>query len=356
MLHYTELSLSAQTAYAQLFDAAMAAELSRTVASLNGSFARKQVKGREYWYFQYTDLSGVLRQIYIGPDSPAIQTLIAQRAAQGANDTLGAMGALARSAMALGGEPLLRRHFRVIRRLADYGFFRAGGVVVGTHAFLAYGNMLGVKWGDTSRTQDVDFAHAGKNISIALPSTIEVNTHDAIESLQMGLLPTGDFSGKAGGSYLNPKSPDFRLDFLTTLHRGGTKPYEHARLNVTLQPLKFMEFSLEGVVQAALFSEDGAVVVNLPHPARYCLHKLLVYGERHGSYVQKAHKDLLQAAALMTYLKEHRVWELQEAWKDLIGRGGGWTTRARQGVAALDKIAPELDAKRLLIIGSKAKR
>ena len=66
---FVELSLSAQTAYAQLFDATLASELSRSVASLRGSFARKTVKGRDYWYFQFTDLGGALRQLYVGPDA-----------------------------------------------------------------------------------------------------------------------------------------------------------------------------------------------------------------------------------------------------------------------------------------------
>ncbi|MHB9159186.1 MAG: GSU2403 family nucleotidyltransferase fold protein, partial [Thiobacillus sp.] len=186
MPRFTELSLSAQTAYAQLFDAASAAELSRSVANLAGSFAQKTVKGRVYWYFQHTDLTGVSRQIYVGPDTPEVRRLVELRAhAPGAD----ALRALARSAIALGCQPLMARHFRVIRRLLDHGFFKAGGVLVGTHAFLAYGNLLGVSWGDASRTQDVDFAHAGKSVSIALPSNIEVDVHRAIESLEMGFLP-----------------------------------------------------------------------------------------------------------------------------------------------------------------------
>ena len=60
-----------------------------------------------------------------------------------------ALGPLARSASVLGCTPVLPRHYRVIRRLADYGFFHAGGLLIGTHAFLAYGNMLGVRWGGT---------------------------------------------------------------------------------------------------------------------------------------------------------------------------------------------------------------
>ncbi len=150
-----------------------------------------------------------------------------------------------RSAIALGNAPVISRHYRVLRRLADFGFFAAGGLLVGTHAFLAYGNMLGVAWGDATRTQDIDFAHAGKKVSLALPSNLQVNTHGAIESLKMGFLPAQGLA-----SYVNPKEPDFRIDFLTTLHRGGDEPFEHPQLKVSLQPLRFMEFSLEQVEQA----------------------------------------------------------------------------------------------------------
>ncbi len=340
MLRFTELSLSAQTAYAQLFDAASATELSRSVANLAGSFAQKTVKGRVYWYFQHSDLTGKSRQIYVGPDTPEVRRLVELRADAPGVD---ALRALARSAIALGCQPLVARHFRVIRRLLDHGFFKAGGVLVGTHAFLAYGNLLGVIWGDASRTQDVDFAHAGKSLSIALPGNVEVNVHRAIESLEMGFLPISGIAGKAGPTYLNPKEPDFRLDFLTPRHRGGDTPIEHPQLHVTMQPLRFMEYSLENIVQVALFSTEGSGVVNVPHPARYALHKLLIYGERSGSFTQKANKDLAQAAALLSWFKIYRPWEVEEAWQDMVGHGKGWANRVKRGVEALDQSAPELD-------------
>jgi len=339
MPRYTELSLSAQTSYAQLFDATLASELSRTVAGLSGSFARKKVKARDYWYFQFTDLGGKLRQVYVGPDSDRIQSLVRESKA---SDRKPLLAPLARSAVALGCAPVLPRHFRVLRRLSEYGFFKAGGVLIGTHAFLAYGNMLGLHWGDASRTQDVDLAHAGKNMAIALPASLQVDAHAAIESLEMGLVPVVSLSSKAGATYLNPRDPDFRLDFLTTLHRGKQAPYEHAQLHIVLQPLKFMEYLLEDLAQAALFCDEGSIVVNVPSPARYALHKLLVYAMRTGSYLQKARKDLQQAAALLGFLKDHREWEVKSAWNDLAGRGRGWTTRFKQGVGALDKSAPEL--------------
>ena len=339
---YSELSSSAQTAYAQLVDAALVSEHARSVADLSGSFSSKIVKGNKYWYYQYSEPSGKLRQIFVGPDTEAINALIARKMQPSLASEL---GPLSGSAVALGCAGVLPKHLRVIRRLAEYGFFRAGGVLVGTHAFLAYGNMLGVRWGDASRTQDIDFAHAGKNLSLALPGNIEVQTHDAIESLQMGLLPVAGLSGKSGATYLSPRDPAFRLDFLTTLRRGGQAPYEHPQLHVMLQPLKFMEFSLMQVQQAAVFNRGDAVLVNVPHPARYALHKLLVYGEREGTFAAKSAKDLMQAASLLALFKEHRTWEVEEAWADLRNRGPGWLSRIKRGMTALERQYPELEIK-----------
>jgi hypothetical protein len=342
---FTELSAAAQTAYAQLLDAALSTEHLRSVADLPGSFAAKTVKARKYWYYQYTEPSGKLRQVYVGPDSEPVQRLMKQQSKPAAS---AALEPLARSAIALGCTPMVPRQFRVVRRLAEYGFFRAGGVLIGTHAFLAYSNMLGVRWGAQDRTQDIDFAHAGKSMALALPHNIEVNTDDAIASLEMGFLPIAGLSGKLGGTYLIPSEPEFRLDFLTPLHRKGEEAYEHPTLHITLQPLPFMEFSLEAVEQAVLFCPDGAVVVNVPDPARFALHKLLVHGERKGAFSAKSTKDLVQAAQLLAYLAEHRSTQVAEAYADLLSRGKGWKTRIAQGVAALSKRHPTLPALALL--------
>lgn len=348
---YTEQSLSAQTAYAQLLDAALGAERVRGFSDLQGSFNEKTVKGRKYWYFQYTEPSGKLHQLYVGPDGEPVQRLMAQKEAPSA---LTALGPLGRSAVALGNAAVLPRHYRVIRRLADYGFFRAGGVLIGTHAFLASGNSLGVRWGDASRTQDVDFAHAGKKLSLLLPNNVEVRTDKAIASLEMGFLPVHGLSGKTGGTYLIPAEPEFRLDFLTPLHRGGDTPYTHPQLHVTLQPLPFMEFSLEAVEQAVLFCDEGAVVVNVPSPERYALHKLVVYGEREGSFRIKSAKDLMQAACLLSFLWEHRHDSLEAALTDICARGKGWAARLKQGAAALQKAYPELPAGARLVEATTA--
>jgi hypothetical protein len=337
---FSALSATAQTAYAQLLDAAHAGDFARTVADLPGTFARKQVKGRTYWYYQFLDVSGRKRQVYVGPENERVLALVAAKSREGSRP---ALGALARSASALGNTSLLPRHFKVVQRLAEHGFFRAGGVLVGTHAFLSFGNMLGVRWAGGERTQDVDFAHAGKSLAIALPADVDVDVHEALQSLQMGLLPIEHSDGGTGATYLDPNDPDFQVDFLTPLHRGGAKPYRHPGLGISLQPLKFMEYLLEDVQQAVVFNGAGVALVNVPHPARYALHKLIVAGERPVSRAVKSNKDVQQAAALLSLLKAQAEDAVLEAHADLARRGPGWSKRLVQGKALLARAAPELD-------------
>ena len=209
---YVELTSSAQNAYADLFDSVLSSSVSNSVAGLNGSFGTKNVHKKKYWYFQYRDIDSSIKQIYIGPDSEKIRNLIALHQSHEGKP----IRMLAAAAIALGCNPLLPKHFRVIKRLSEYGFFKRGGILVGTHAFLTMCNMLGILPEERMQTQDVDFAHAGKNISVALPSNIKVETRTALESLEMGLIPISTFSGTEGARYLNPADPAFMVDFLTS--------------------------------------------------------------------------------------------------------------------------------------------
>ena len=138
-----------------------------------------------------------------------------------------------------------------------------------------------------------------------------------------------------------------RVDFLTSRTRSN-KPVTVPALNIALEPLKFMEFSLEGTTQGCVFGRTGACTVNLPAPERYAVHKLLVYGERPVAQRTKATKDLLQVAALASYFEQTgQANVFNAAWRDLVSRGRGWRSRARQGLAALVKLSPDLELKTL---------
>jgi hypothetical protein len=336
----TPLSASAQSAYAELLEVTRHQELTRSVENLSGSFNKKMVKGATYWYYQFRDSAGGnTRQIFVGRDSDTLRALVEKAKTKDTSQ----LDALAKSAMALGCAATTPAHFRIVRRLNEIGFFRAGGVLVGAHAFLAYGNALGVTWGDLARTQDIDFAHAGNDVELALPTSLMIDTKNAIESLEAGLLPVPGFRPwDKTASFVSKVDKQLRVDFLAPMAGGKEEVFEHRGLGVNLQPLRFLEFVLEDIDQSVIISAVGPVMVNVPDPARFALHKILVFVERRARNPQKAKKDLRQAAALIEALSEFRFDDLGKLWGELLDRGAGWRQRARKGLVALEELAPHL--------------
>jgi hypothetical protein len=336
---YRELPVSASTAYAQLHAAAMGLELDRDVSHLHGSFATKQVRGTTQWYFAFREPDQRIRQIYIGPDSDEVRALVERGRVEA---PIKSLKPLARSAATLGNATVQRKHLSVILRLNEFGFFRAGGVLIGTHAFLAFANQLGLHWLGSDQTADVDFAHAVRNVSIALPTNVDARPHAALTTMDEGFLPIVQYRGTAGGSYRKRDEPEFQVDFLTPQTSKTDEPIRVEHLDVALQPLRFMEFSLEQIEQATLLDPTGrCVVVSLPSPARYAVHKLLIVGERAGAYRAKIAKDLAQAASLIEYFVANDVDPLMEAWRDARARGPGWRKRTAEGLKALKLAAPD---------------
>jgi hypothetical protein len=343
MALHQEFTAAAQTAFAGVDDAARQADLKRSIADLPGGFAKKIVSGRAYWYYQVKTPDGALRQSYVGPDDAATQTLIKRHADPAAKLAQQQMLQITRAAIELGCADIPPKHARVIERLADSGLFSAGAILVGTHAFLAYQNILGVRWSAGTATLDLDFAHAGRNVSLALPENLKLDTTATIESLEMGFIPN-----QKNTSFKKADEPDFDLDFLTSRGRAGDAPVTVPRLNLTMQPLRFMELSLQDPMRSTLIARSGPIVVNLPRPQRYALHKLLVYGERPQNQRTKARKDVAQAAALIDYLLIHDTAEIAAMWLDVNARGPGWRKRLSQGFKAMMVLYPDYDFQRRL--------
>lgn len=328
---YRELPVAAQSAYAELYEQVQVAEASRSPAFLSGKIAWKTIKNRRYAYWAFKEIDGRKREYYLGPESPAIAAI--EMARERGAPALAQIARQAAAALAQGGTATPPKHFRIVKRLADYQFFHAGGLLVGTHAFLAIGNQLGVSWSEGTRTLDLDFAHNGPggNIAVALPADLQVNAAQALTSLEMGFLPALGGSKGLASQYVSEREGDLRIDFLTSPRRqeGDVAAPE---LGVALVPLKFMDYLLERPGQGVVIDRADACLVNLPDTARYGLHKLIVAYER-GARNPKYRKDILQALALIQWHLDHAPTLLADAWADLTSRGSGWEKRARDSLA-----------------------
>lgn len=281
--------------------------------------------------------AGCRVQVYIGPASdPAaledVQRIRAER------EAMRQATRLAKVARALGCAALTTQHGRVIEAITGSGFFAAGGLIGGTHAFLAYQNHLGVLWGSGETTMDLDFIVPGASTQLSKAETVDIST--AIQQLNMGFVER-----PAQGGFVKADEREFEIDLLTNISRAapaGSDPITIAGFNGRYQPMKFMELAFHDPVEMWVMVSDRLIKIRAPDPCDFTLHKLIVSHERKDSHPPKAAEDLVQAGCLMSALHELSPSSLETAYLGVISRGKGWRKRLESGLDRLSERIPEL--------------
>ena len=314
------------TLYSELLDQMIPAESAAVVEGmLLGSFTSKKIKGNTYWYLQRSEGSK-LRQIYLGPDSPelhrwmdkAARTREISKPDRIARVRLGKMlasgGASAEPASVL----------KVLKLLAESRVFHLGGVLIGTLAFRAYANVLGVRFQRAAlQTQDVDIAH-DRAIGVALArNTSSVELDKIIDRSGLNLHPVPPLDRKQPSTSFKVRGRDLRVDFLTPMAgRETSKATFLPAFGLSAKPLRFLDYLIKDPIQAIVLGSD-VVLVNIPSPARFALHKLWISAQRPAAFQAKAIKDRIQAEQLIEVLIDDRPDDLREAWEVLprnVGR------------------------------------
>lgn len=304
-----------------------------------GVVAKDLPSGR-YWYRQEPRPAGGRAQVYLGSaKDPAVLMEVSRlRARQEASRHASRM---ARAAKALGCAAVAPQHGRVIQAVAACGFFRTGGVIGGTHAFLAYQNHLGVLWGATETTMDLDFVvPRSKTVLMREHASAMVNVHKAIEHLGMGFVERSE-----QGGFVKGDEPSFEIDLLTTISRAapaGADPISIKGFEGRYLPLKFMELAFHEPLDLWVMISDRLVKVRVPDPGDFAMHKLIVAFERKDKQPTKAAKDLMQAGCLMAVLHEQSPSLLETAYLGVLRRGKGWRQRVELSLDRLVERLPEL--------------
>jgi len=331
-LNHHRLSESVSTLYAELLDQsilAAAEEATRGVPS--GTFTSKNIKGKTYWYLQRSE-GEHKRQTYIGADSPALNSWMQQvREKRHANKAdmsqrrrlcamLAAGGATTESAAVI----------KVLQLLSEARVFQLGGVLIGTLAFRTLANVLGVRFDQSAlRTQDVDIAQ-DPAIGVALArESSAVHLDKILTEADLGFQSIPTLDRKNSSTSFKIRGRDLRVDLLTPMRgRESSAPIYLPAYNLSAQPLRFLEYLIETPIQATVIATD-AVLVNLPDPARFALHKLWTSGKRSPAFQTKARKDLLQASQLLEVLLEDRPSDVIAAWEALKNYRGVEGPRCR---------------------------
>lgn len=323
---HTDLPGDIQTLYSDLLSLLRMKELERSFGHLSGGFAKKSVSGRTFWYFKTSEGFGGQKEFYVGPDSKETGRIMAAyaREREGVEREDAAISRMASMLRSGGAITVDAPSARVIKGLAAAGVFRLGGVLVGTHAYLALGNLLGVRWSSELRTQDIDLA-APRRLEVVVRQGA-ADIPKALEALQMGFLPVPGFHPSHPETSFKVRGQALRVDLLTPTKRQKSTPVPIPRFAAAAAPLMYLDYILEGAVEATVLN-GGATLVRVPDPARFALHKLAVAGERPVMDQAKAAKDRTQAAEVLGALAENRPGDIGLALEGLRKRKDGLLKR-----------------------------
>jgi hypothetical protein len=330
--------LETLTLYAELMEQLLAVETHRSIGTIPGCFTTKVVKSETYYYYQYSDPGGTLRQAYIGKKAAGLERVVERFLIERETfkeDKVRIQRLCAQ--LRMGGVLITdTASARVLKAFAESGIFHLHGVLVGTYAFAVLGNVLGVRWkGAATKTHDIDIAGAPK-MSVAIPN-IKADLPGILERLKMGFLPVPQLDPKNPSTSFKVRGKALRVDILTPeVDATDGSPKFIPAFNVAAQPLPFLDYLIENPEKGAVVN-GGGVLVNVPTPARYAFHKLIVSGERGVPMHDKIEKDLMQAAQVFSVLADERPGDLLLAWDEIKRRGRSWVNRVSAGVSAMAK-------------------
>lgn len=331
----TPLPLPIQTMYAELAERAQLGQMAEEFDPA-GTFLKRTIRGRPYWYFRSPMAEGDRPEKYVGPDTRELTATIARHrdAKSSYKERRSLVAALIRSG--LRGPDA--RTGRVLEALAKAGAFRLRTVVVGTAAYQTYPGLIGARLPTTNAmTDDLDLAQF-RGISLTVEDSVDIPFLEILRSVDPEFRPIPSPFAPTQSTRFG-LGDRYRVEILTPM-QGPTddRPVPLPALKADAQPLRFLDFLIYQEVHAVALWGAG-IPINVPTPERFALHKLLVSRVRVATAdgQAKASKDIRQAADLIEVLAAQRPYELRDAWDELIARGPRWRQLAAEAISLLDQ-------------------
>lgn len=312
------------------------------VSGIEGKPVLKQRGNKAYWYAARR-VGSAMRFVYIGEDNDEIRARLAQSEAllATAKDRQAERSRLVRLLRAEGMTPTDRPTGSLLSALADAGTFRLGGTIVGTNAFRLYEGELGIRLplGGVANTGDIDIAQFEK-LSVALKDQVDPDLTETFSALKFEPLPGMD----AGRTWRWVQGGSGQLvEFLTPAF-GEESIRRLPALGVDAQALNYLNFLIAHPIHAAAIYRSG-ILVQVPRPERFAIHKLIVADRRRaGDGSNKAAKDREQAAFLIDALAEDRPDDLREAYASAMGVGPRWREHITNSLKRMDDTRQRLAA------------
>lgn len=310
------------------------------VSDLRGAPTRVTRGGKTYWYDSYR-VGTEVRKTYIGEDSPELRLRLDRHTELRAAAAVRARerARLVRILRAEGFMSLDATTGSLMAAMANAGVFRLGGTVVGTHAFRLYEGELGIRYrlDDTAQTGDLDIA-SFERLSLVLDDRTDPSVQQVLADLDFDPVPALD---RGPAWRWRQSKGDALVEFLTpAFGTEGQRPL--AAFGVTAQALHHLNYLIAEPIRAAVLYRSG-VLVQIPRPERFAVHKLIVASRREGRDRLKAEKDRRQARFLIGVLAQDRPEDLHEAYADAQSRGPRWREHLDRTLARMPDLRPDLE-------------
>lgn len=267
---------------------------------------RSNETGTRFWVHRYSDAAGRRHEVYLGKaDDAAVTARVTDLRAriEAANSAIASVRILARAGFAT----MDRKAYATLASLHNHGVFKAGALLIGSHAYGALLNALGVR-AVAYATEDVDIARRQQLALSGLPPFIDMLRETGLEFFPVPALhrraPSTSFAER-GGSRL-------RVDLLVPSPDEDYPIVPVPELGAHATGLPFLAYLLGASQAIPVLSPHGVVTVRVPAPERFAVHKLIVSRLR-GTASAKPEKDLRQAATLIEALADRFPHALQEA-------------------------------------------
>jgi hypothetical protein len=199
----------------------------------------------------------------------------------------------------------------VLAALANNGLFRAGGLVIGAHAYGALLNDLGIRAG-AQATEDIDVA---RDRALKLPDAKPFE--QMLEDSKLGLHPIPERDRRKPSTSWKPPGPDrLRVDLLVPTDGQEVKVLEVRDLRGHAKGMPYLRYLLQEPLDSVILGRSAVVPVKVPRPERLAWHKMLVSTLRRRES-HKRGKDLAQASVLVAALAEREAGALEDAFAAL---------------------------------------
>lgn len=339
-----EMDLMFRTMFAELAQQSLDAQFHADFP-LEGRFVTVPVKGKDYFYFDIPTPEGKDKRSYVGPAAdPEIAARVQRH--RDIKDNMRERRRLVSTLIRSGGMSGPDRFAGdVTKALADAGFFRLRGVLVGSVAYGCYSGVLGVRLPTTAmQTGDADLAMdfaISQEVDDSLPPILDI-----LHGVDPSFRAVPHQADKARvTAFVNRNN--YRVEFLTS-NRGSDeytgRPSPMPALGgASAENLQFLDYLIYEPVRTVLLHREG-VSVNVPAPERYAVHKLIVASWRLTDALGRAKraKDLLQAATLFEAMLQTRQGvALADAYQEAWDRGPPWQEGLAAGLALMPDDAKE---------------